>query len=287
MRRIYFLFILVLFFSACKKSEIEQIPFNESPPDGTITAVVIENYITRTYILSLGREPDSLEFNTAKTALSSALLDSTSRQVFLDSVFRDIDFRPHVYEQNLYDLLNNTDTAEFTNWIYLFQLFLQDTTYQSQWPYLQYEKDRMIEMQSAFFDFTNKNIEVNELQNRMINNYLYDQINMGSLNFVNSTFQKLLNRNPTLAEQQSSVSMVDGNNAILFLQSGASKEDYLNIIIHSSNYYEGQVVFMYLKYLNRSPSTLEMADGTLKYITTDDYTAVQRDILSSDEFIGL
>ena len=287
MRRIYFLFILVLFFSACKKSEIEQIPFNESPPDGTITTVVIENYITRTYILSLGREPDSLEFNTAKIALSSALLDSTSRQVFLDSVFRDSDFPPHVYAQNLYDLLNNTDTAEFTNWIYLFQLFLQDTTYQSQWPYLQYENDRMIEMQSAFFDFTNKNIEVNELQYRMINNYLYDQINMGTLNFVNSTFQKLLNRNPTLAEQQSSVSMVDGNNAILFLQSGASKEDYLNIIIHSSNYYEGQVVFMYLKYLNRTPSTLEMADGTLKYITTDDYTAVQRNILSSDEFIGL
>ena len=81
--------------------------------------------------------------------------------------------------------------------------------------------------------------------------------------------------------------MVDGSNSILFLQSGSSKDEYLNILIHSLNYFEGQVVLMYLKYLNRLPTTVEMYDGTLKYSTTDDFTAVHRDILSSDEFIGL
>ena len=81
--------------------------------------------------------------------------------------------------------------------------------------------------------------------------------------------------------------MVDGNNAVLFLQSGNSKDDYLNIFTNSQSYFEGQVILLYIKYLNRVPNTLEMSNGTIEYMTTLDYTAVQRDILSTDEFIGI
>ncbi len=287
MRFIFLFFSIILIFTDCKKSEIEQVPNNEAPRDTTITLVTIENYITRTYILTLGREPDSTEFNSAKSLFTETNLDSMSRQIFLDSVFNSADYRPHVYEENRIALLDNADTAEFSNWIYLFQLFLQDTTYQLQWPYFQYELDRLILMQNAFPEFVNDSIEIDELQRRMCDNYIYDQINMGAANFVISTFSNLLNRNPTSSEQQSGISMVNGNNEILFLQSGSSKDDYLNIFINSSDYFEGQVIFLYLKYLNRVPGTVEMADGTLKYSTTKDYTAVQRDILSTDEFIGI
>jgi hypothetical protein len=183
--------------------------------------------------------------------------------------------------------LDFADTTEFSQWIFLFQLVLNDTGQQALWPYYQYELDRMVALRNAYDDYINGDIEVDELQRRLCDNHMYDLINMGSANFVISTFMQLMNRNPTNAEQQSGVSMVDGNNATLFLQAGSSKDDYLDILIHSSNYFEGQVVFMYLKYLNRDPSTIEMADGTLKYMTTGDYTAVQKDILASDEFIGL
>ena len=287
MRIVFILLSIILVYSACKKSEIEQVPFNEAPRDTTISNITIENYITRTYILTLGREPDSVEFSTAKSLLSGTMLDDTSRQTFLNSVFNSIDYRPHVYEENRIALLNNTDTADFSNWIYLFKLVLKDTTYQIQWPYFQYELDRLIVMRNAFYEFVNDSIEIDELQRRMCNNYIYDQINMGTANFVISTFSNLINRNPTVSEQQSGISMVNGNNTILFLQSGSSKNDYLDIFIKSSDYYEGQVILLYLKYLNRIPGTVEMADGTLKYSTTLDYTAVQRDILSSDEYIGI
>jgi hypothetical protein len=287
MRKIIYLLSIIVFISACKKSEIEQVPFNEPPPDHTISNVTIENYITRTYILTLGREPDSVEFSSAKAILTTSNLDSTSRRVFLNAVFSSHDYRPHVYEENKNKLLNFADTTEFSHWIYLFNLFLQDTSQQSLWPYFQYQKDRMVDMQNAYYDYVNDSIEINELHRKLCNNYLYDQINMGSANFVISTFMQLINRNPTNAEQQAGVSMVDGNNAILFLQAGSSKDDYLNIFTSSSNYFEGQVVFMYLKYLNRNPTTIEMTDGTLKYSTSNDYTSVQRDILSTDEFIGL
>jgi hypothetical protein len=287
MKKFYFLLLVTLFFVSCKKSEIEQIPFNEPPPDGTISNVVIENYITRTYILTLGREADSAEFNYSKSLLSAANLDSASRQIFLDSIFTNRDYRPHVYNQNKIDLLNNIDTAEFTNWIIIFNFFLQDTTYQLQWPYYQYEIDRLTELQNAYDDYADGDIEVDELQRRMCNNYFYDQINMGAANFVISTFQQLINRNPTSIEQQSGISMVNGNNAVLFMQTGNSKNDYLDIFTHSNDYFEGQVVFMYLKYLNRPPDSVEMSEGTIKYSSTGDNTATERDILSTNEFIGL
>ncbi len=285
--RIFLLTAISFLLFSCTKSEIETIEGNIAPPDRTVEQVTIENYITRSYILSLGREPDETEFNTAFTLLQNAGLDSASRSQFLNTVFSNSDYLPQVYHQNKVNLLNNADTSEFTNWINLFNLLLLDSANLFQFPFIQYEIDRLTELQSAFTEFCTGIIGIEELQRRMCNNYLYDQINMGSANFVISTFQNLLNRNPTAAEQSAGVSMVDGFNSILFLESGSSKGEYLDIITGSGNYFESQVVFMYLKYLNRVPTTQEMSEGTLDYSTTGDHTVVQKKILATNEFIGI
>lgn len=280
-------FFILLLLSSCSKEELVTVGNNTPPPDPTLEAVTIENYINRTYILALGREPDETELTTAQQSLLAAGVDSTSRQDFLESVFSDASYLPTLYNQNRIDLLNNSDTSDFSNWITVFSIYLQDTSFQFQWPYLQFEIDRLTALRDAFPLFISGTITVDELQRRMCNNYVYDQINMGSANFVISTFQHLINRNPTAAEQQSGISMVDGNNAVLFLQAGLSKTDYLNILTHCNSYFEAQVILLYKKYLNRIPSAYEMSTGTLKYASTGDYTAVQRDILSSNEFIGI
>jgi hypothetical protein len=287
MQKFFCVIICTLFLAACNKSEIDLISPNQPPPDNSIAAVSIENYITRAYILALGREPDSSEFLHANNLLSAGSMDSTSRRIFVDSIFTDHDYLPNLYNQNRINLLNNVDTADFTMWISLFQLFLSDTSYQIQWPFFQYEADRMIDLRNAYSEFVSGTIRIDELQRRMCNNYLYDQINMGSANFVISTFQNLINRNPTNSEQQSGISMVDGNNSVLFLQSGNSKDDYLDIFTHSNSYYEGQVILLYIKYLQRTATSVEMSEGTAKYAATGDYTIVQKDILTTDEFAGL
>jgi len=287
MRLALLLFCTALFWSSCTKTELETIPDNIAPPDRTIEIVTIENYVTRTFILTLGREPNATEFSNSVTLLQNAGLDSASRALFLTGVFTDATYKPQVYLQNKINLLNNADTADFTAWITIFNFLLQDSTNFYLFSVLHYEIDRLTELQNAYTEFTNEIIGLDELHRRMVNNYVYDQINMGSANFVISTFQNLLNRNPTIAEQNACVSMVDGNNSALFLQTGLSKDDFLNIITHSNNYYEAQVVLLYQKYLNRVPNTQEMSLGTLKYSTTTDYTLVQKDILSSNEFIGI
>ncbi len=287
MRKLFLLFCFVNLFLSCKKETLETVPDNKAPNDLTVELTTIERYITRSYILVLGREPDSMEALNAKTSLVNAELDSTSRANFVQSIFSDPAYLPNLYEQNKINLLNNVDTAEFTFWIGIFNNILQDTTAMFQWPYIQFEVDRMTLMQSAYGEFNTGAIDIRELHKRMCNNYIYDQINMGSANFVISTFQHLINRNPTNAEQVNGITMIEGNNSIIFLEIGESKSDYLNILTNASNYYEAQVVLLYGKYLNRLPSGHEMSTGTQLFSSTNDYTAVQRVILSSNEFIGI
>ncbi|HNP47764.1 MAG TPA: hypothetical protein PKL85_02960 [Bacteroidia bacterium] len=286
MKRIYIFLLLTMLFS-CKKEELVTVGNNQPPEDYTIEPVVVENYINRTYILTLGREPDETEFNSARQSLMDAGVDSTSRQNFLQDVFSDASYAATLYNQSKIDLLNNIDTSEFTLWITIFQNALNDTSNQASWPYIHMEQDRLISLRNAFPEFISGTINIDELQRRMCNNYLYDQINMGAANFVISTFQHLINRNPTGSEQQNGINMVGGINAILFLESGSTKNDYLDILTHASNYYESQVVLLYRKFLNRDPNSDEMLKGTQKYSSTGDYTAVQKDILSTNEFIGI
>ena len=110
---------------------------------------------------------------------------------------------------------------------------------------------------------------------------------MGSLNFVLFSFQQILNRNPTLVEQNSGVSMIDGSSAVLFLQSGSSKDDYLSIFFNADDCYEGAVVRLYHDFLFRAPESLEMSVAAIQYKNTGDYEQLQKDILATDEFVGI
>ncbi len=287
MRKIIFLLVLVALFQSCKKEVLETIPDNVPPNDYTIDSTTVQRYITRSYILTLGREPDSVEALLAESSLISNHVNESSRNTFVNSIFSSVAYLPNLYEQNKFNILNNADTSEFTMWIAIFSNILNDTTAIFQWPYIQYEVDRLVQMQNAFAEFTNATIDIRELHRRMCNNYIYDQINMGSANFVISSFQHLINRNPTASEQINGINMVENNNSFLFLQAGESKEDYLEILTNASNYYEAQVVLLYQKYLFRNPTGYEMATGTQLFLSTNDYTAVQKVILTSNEFIGI
>lgn len=287
MRKAILILLVFTLFQSCKKETLVTIDGNKAPNDFTIDSTTIQRYITRSYILTLGREPDSIEVLNAETNLFSNSLSEASRTAFVNSIFSSDSYLPNLFEQNKFNILNNSDTSEFTSWIAIFENILNDTTAMLQWPYIQYEVDKLVLMQNAFPEFTNGTIGIRELHKRMCNNYIYDQINMGSANFVISSFQHLINRNPTASEQINGINMVENNNSFLFLQAGESKENYLDILTNASNYYEAQVVLLYQKYLFRKPTSYEMFTGTQLFMSTDDYTAVQKAILTSNEFIGI
>ena len=282
--------VVTIIFSSCKKYEEEIVPNNTAPPDQTIDAVTIENYVNKVYVSTLGREPDSVEKSFGVTLLRSSNVSMNSRMQFLDTVFAKEEFKNKFYERARIDLLQGLDTAEITQQILIDSLQIitligtPDSVYIS---YIQMEIDRLKEMKEIPDSLQAGVISYIEVHHRCVNNTFYDQLNMGSFNFVVSMFQHFLNRYPTTNEVNAGVDMVNGLSSIVFLTSGQSKNDFMNIFFSSKDYYEGQVRILYKQYLFRNPNTIEMNNGTLLYMSTGDYVKLQKSILSLNEYIGI
>ena len=285
----FFLVILIggILLGSCSHNDEVIIPGNTAPPDPTISNTVYQNYVNRTYILVLGHEPLNQELTDAVALLKSGHLDSASRYNFLNGVFVNADYKPNLYEANRFNLLRDNDSADVKSVINLLIMALANPNQSQAWPVYQYELDRLYLLDSAKQHFINGSINIKEVQKRMVNNYFYDQINMNAQNFVLAVFQQLVNRSPTQNELAGGVAMVNGANSAVLSLAGASKDDFLQIILNSNDFYEGQLVQLYNKFLLRNPNSQEMATGTILYRNTEDYVIVQSSILSTNEFIGI
>jgi hypothetical protein len=135
-------------------------------------------------------------------------------------------------------------------------------------------------------------IDYVDLHKLVVNNFIYDQVNMGTENFVVSAFQNYLMRYPTTPELTSAKQMIEYDpqattSPVLFLQLGSSKDDFLSIFFDCAEFYEGQVRTQFMRFLFREPKTEEMAAQTSLYKTSHDFKALQRYILSSNEYAGI
>jgi hypothetical protein len=280
-----FIFFAAVLLTSCHDEEV--IPDNIAPPDQTVENVTISNYVNRVYVSVLGREASSSEKTSGFDVLRQNNLSMTGRSQFLDQVFASPDYQPHLYDFARTELLNNLDTADITLYLFIFNLYLTDTTYQLYWDIFNYEVVRLDSLQRVPGDLANGVLDITHLHRRCVNNYFYDQINMGTENFVVSCFQHFLNRYPTENELSASKAMVDGTPAILFLQSGQTKNDFINIFFSSTDYHEGLAVNLYKRYLLRNPTSIEMGNAAEAFNNTRDYVQMQKDILSTNEYIGI
>lgn len=278
---------ILLFIASCTKYEEEIIPNNIAPPDSTISNLSIENYINKVYISVLGREPVSSEFIDAWNILSTSNASKATRKVFLDNVFLNIEYNQRIYDLARADYLNNLDTIDINDRINLYNTLLADSAYFLFWDILEYEKTRLEELRSIPGDLLAGSIDVKKVQLRCSNNYFFDELNMGSLNFVVAVFQNMIRRYPSMSELNAGIDMVDGNTAILFFEVGDSKDDFLDIFFNSDDFYEGQVRDLYLRFLLREPNTAEMTAASIKYKNSDNYSELQKDILILDEYMGI
>lgn len=284
---IFTFLIGVLFFASCKKSNEINIPGNTPPTDNTITTVTKEDYITKVYISVLGREPNSLEFEKAKVIVNQNNISVANRKQLLDTVFAHPDYYPRTYQITLANILNSLDTAEISHFIGVFNILLADTVNKPFWDGVTKEKNRLLVMQKIPEDFKSGVIDMIGVYKRCVDNYLYDQINMGTENFVVSLFQNFLFRYPTNSELSTSKTMVDGTGAAVFYETGKTKSDFINIFFNSNDFFEGQVKDLYKRYLFRDPTSSEMPINAVEFKKTLDYKALQKNILSLDEYVGI
>jgi len=286
-RLLYLVFIIftVAVFTSCESEEV--IPDNTAPPDQTIENITISDYVNRVYVSVLGREASSSEKSTGFDILRQNNLSSASRAQFLDQVFSSPGYLPHLYDFARTELLNNLDTADITLYLAIFNFYANDTSQQIFWDTYRYEIERLDSLQRVPADLANHLIDITHLHKRCVNNFFYDQINMGTENFVISSFQHFLNRYPTENELSEGKKMVDGTPAILFLRSGQTKAEFLDIFFTSRDYYEGLAINLYNRFLLRSPTSIEMGNAAQAFDNTRDYIQMQKDILSTNEYIGI
>jgi len=285
---VFSIILFCLFFVGCKKdNELVEVPNNQAPPDYTISSIVKENYVNKVYISVLGRKPDTAEFNSGLAQMNLHNLSDSDRVTFLNQVFAKPTYNQRLYEIASIKLLTSFDTSAITQQIAVFQFLLTDSSYVSIFAQINMEIARLQDLKKIPLDLNNGTLNSIGMDRRLINNYFYDQINMGTENFVVSTFQHFMDRYPTDNELQESEKMVNGLSGVIFFSQGTTKDQYMDIILNTDNYFESEVRDLYLRYLFREPSSVEMTKYATVYKTDHDYKKLQKTILSLNEYVGI
>ncbi len=285
-----------MIFSSCKKDPLlidnhidTTITGNHPPLYHGISDLQIKLYINKLYVDLTGREPDSLEMLNHFDALKTNNLSVTARGAIADELLATPEFFSRLFDLTSADMTNGIDTVAISQEVYQFYSFIYYDSingYPQNIPYYNYEINRMVSVYTCASDLKNNTINLREFYRRFMDNYFYDQVNMGTENFVKGSFDDVYLRVPTTSELQLSSSMVDGAPSTLFDQSGSSKTDYENIVVNSPEFTEGFIRKCYRQYLLRNPSSGEMGLATLAMNVSLDWKTMIKNLVVTDEYAG-
>ncbi len=285
-------------FFACEKETII-IPNNNAPNYDEIPTILLENYVNRLYIDLIGREPLDEEMNLDVQFLRDNNVTIESRDTLISKlqfdttyVEGDISYK-NAYFHRLYEMvkvrmIEGASNAYIENEMGIFLFFYEVDSlagnligaHNNLINY--YRLKDIIDSELLFY---NNFIDIKEMHRRMLNNAIYDQINMNTFNFVNAAFDNLLFRYPTQNEFNCSYSMIEDEIPQIVLGfSGSNKDDLINIICNSREFYEGIIHWSYLTLLARVPSTIETDFLMNDFYITCDFHKLQRYIMKTDEY---
>lgn len=296
-RYISILFVIV-FGLACSKQE-NIIPDNDPFSSFNISDLKIENYVNRVFIDVIGREPINEELDAEVLILKDSSLNRTARmnlvqKLMNDTTFRENEFSYHAaYIQNLYNLakarcIESVSDEEIQTEINLSRRGATRDSMVGNWDgyYARLEIIRKYEsvinsrvlMESGLMQY-------HQCFAFMIDNGIYDMLNMNTFNFIRASFDQLLWRLPTEQEYNRCFDMIEFNtSSVLFGELGSDKNDYISIMIDSPGMLEGMIIWAYQSMLNRNPSPEEVFTLIGDYAINKDIGYVISEILVTDEY---
>jgi hypothetical protein len=275
------------------------VPDNDAPYYSEVSDLLIENYINRVYIDQIGREPFNSEMNSEKLTLKAADLSFESREAMIlnlqtntDFIAGDISYK-HAYYNRLYEqgkarFMEAASNGEIQEIMGPIAGGIVNDSLSGNWEGL-YERYAELAKLQAVLDSEEKymtgEIEISDVCVAMINNAVYDEINMNTFNFVNASFDNMFFRFPTQQEFFTGYNMVEFNQpGSLLGASGQNKDDYARILADSREFYEGLIVWSYQILLAREPSTSETNHLMIELVVNHDLQKVQRTIMITDEY---
>ncbi len=291
MKRLAVILFILFAVSACTKTKTEVVDVtingNNPPPDHTIDSATLNIYINKAYINLIGREPQPAEKSSALTLLRQDNFSTESRKAFITTLFSKTEYLSNQYNVANNEYLRNLDSADIQGQLNLFNYFLTQPQYAPFYDYIRPEIYRLDTLKMIMPRMRAGTLDYKGMLLCMANNYFYDQINMGSENFVVSTYQNFLYRYPSFSELDAGKKMVDGTLSTVFLVQGKSKYDYIHIFFNTDDYYEGQVRFIFKKYLFREPTSAEIYLYSNIYKTSNDFKELEKAVFSINEYAGI
>jgi hypothetical protein len=297
-RRSTLILFVIAALAGCKKDP-QIIPDNDPPYYGDVPTVLIRNYINRMYIDLIGREPLDTEMDADLEFLRDEDLSWESR----DSLLRRLQFDTTwiegdtSYKQAYFHRFYEMSKGRFIEGAPNSEIQLQyGITYFSyvvdslngDWVAVEQDKIMLKKWRDILESERNYRIDTIEhweMHTFMIDNPLYDQINMNTFNFINATFDDLFHRFPTDHEFTEAFDIIEYNESgTIFGQAAQNKQDYIDILVQTKEYYEGMVIWAYTSLLSREPSTAETFKALQKYYNDHDFQWVQRQIMATDEY---
>lgn len=295
-------FVLILFglfaFSSCKKDE-KTIPGNVPKQYEDVPTVKVENYLNRIYIDLLGREPLDVEVIRDMKILRDGGLQFDVRKQIIRRLMTDTTFvagdssYKRAYYQRLYDLskarlLEGAGDEEFYQQIgnARFALLSSRLTGDSVGVFAaMHTISRCTNVVGSRRAYQYGLIGIGDMYARMLDNPIYDVINMNSLNFVNASFDDLFFRFPTRDEFDIAYDVIEsGKGGSLFGGFADNKPSYCQMLVRSREYYEGMVRWAYLTLIGREPVTQEIYNVMEDFYLSKDLQKVQENILATDEY---
>ncbi|MFT6747838.1 MAG: hypothetical protein ACJAZ2_002195 [Glaciecola sp.] len=277
-----------LLFSSCKKEEeTVVVTGNVAPDDETIEDVVVSNYVQKLYISLLGRKSTDAEKDAGIAALKATNVSVESRNTLVSGIIAQEAYFDNEYGIMRADFLHNADSASFQESKIVYEFALTLTVNPIEIAFIQDALERIEPLIALEGNLKNGTVSIKEAHEIIVNNIIYDEVNMGAENYVVSLFQNFLLRYPTVAELESGVDIYRGVPGILFTTSAKNKDELIEVFFDYGEYYEGQVRINYLRFLYREPTDDEIVLLANQYLSSGDYKDLQKYILSLDEYAGL
>ena len=297
--KIIFIILTTIGLSSCKKSEDLVIKDNVIADYHGIPTVKVENYINRMYIDLLGREPLDEEMERDVKLLKDNNLDFETRDEIINRLQHDSSFVEgdssylRAYHQRIYDLMkarflegaSEGDINERSGPAY-FSLRVARENGDSIGVFRALETigryERLLDSRAEFQKGT---ITFNEMCARMLDNGIYDIINMNSFNFVNASFDDLFFRFPSKDEFERAYDIIEYNKTASVFGKGASnKREYCLALVQSREFYESTIRWCYFSLINREPNTQEIYNRLNEYYQKGNLKELQRTIIRTDEY---
>lgn len=295
---LYFSFLLILI-TGCSKKE-ETIVGNNVPKDySDVPTVKVENYVNRLYIDLLGREPLKTEMSRDVSILRDGKLSYNTRQTLITRLMTDSVFVPgdssykRAYYQRIYDLtkarlLEGASDDEISEPIgnAQFALISARLTGDSIGVFsAMLTIDQCNNVLRSRRNYQLGNITINEMYAYMLQNPIYDVINMNTLNFVNASFDDMFFRFPVRDEFDIAYGIIEsGKGGSLFGGYATNKPEYCQMLTRSREFHEGMIKWCYLTLIGREPSTQETYNLMQDFYATKNLQKVQTLILMTDEY---